>query len=149
MESRMKLEESISNFYYDMTVAELRLMGQQGSAISYNSVLYLDLISYLERHGGCTVSCLAKVLHVSVPAVTMKVQGLVREGLVEKRRDEMDRRKQYIVCNKAVQQVLADYDRPFGRAVRQIEDQFTEAEIQQFIHFLSTLSAAYQKELNI
>lgn len=145
----MRLEESLSTFYYDMVVAELRMMGQQEMAISYNSVLYLDLISYLEQHGGCTVSHLAEVLHVSVPAVTMKVQGLVREGLVEKKRDETDRRKQYIVCSKTVRQVLADYDRPFGRAVRQIENGFTETEIQQFIHFLSALSKAYQKELNI
>lgn len=142
----MKLEESLSTFYYDMTVAELRMMGQQGTSISYNSVLYLDLISYLERHGGCTVSRLAEVLHVSVPAVTMKVQGLFREGLVEKRRDESDRRKQYIACSEAVRQVLADYDRPFGRAVRQMEETFTEAEIQQFIHLLGAFSAAYRKE---
>lgn len=144
----MKLEESISTFYYDLAVAELRLMGQQQASISYNSVLYLDLISYLERHGGCTVSRLAEVLHVSVPAVTMKVQGLFREGLVEKRRDETDRRKQYIECSEAMRQVLADYDRLLGRALRQVETEYSADEIQRFCQFLERLSAAYGTELD-
>ena len=43
-----------------------------------------DVISYQEQSGGCTVSRLAKTLHISNSAATMKVNELMHLGLVEK-----------------------------------------------------------------
>ena len=84
----MNLRDSLNQYYYDEIVCDLRRLAQNGGELSYNSIMYLDVISYQEHSGGCTVSRLAKTLHISNSAATMKVSELVRLGLVEKARSE-------------------------------------------------------------
>lgn len=56
----MNLRDSLNQYYYDEIVCDLRRLAQNGGELSYNSIMYLDVISYQEHSGGCTVSRLAK-----------------------------------------------------------------------------------------
>lgn len=112
----MNLRDSLNQYYYDEIVCDLRRLAQNGDELSYNSIMYLDVISYQEHSGGCTVSRLAKTLHISNSAATMKVSELVRLGLVEKERSETDRRVVYLhlsplaeVCAKAMRPMSGRY----------------------------------------
>ena len=81
------LRDVLNRYYYDATVCDLRHLSKTGQGeLSYNSVMYLDVISYQEEmlQEGCTVGSLAKTLRISNSAATMKVQELVRLGLVER-----------------------------------------------------------------
>ena len=71
----MDLQETLNRYFYNQTINELRLMNESASGLnlSYNSLLYLDIISYMPQ---CTVSTLACALHISKSAVTMKVAEL-------------------------------------------------------------------------
>lgn len=61
-----------------------------------NLVLYV-LYFVKERQ---TVSSLSKLIHVSIPRVTMILDSLEEKGLVERVRDENDRRIVYAVLTK-------------------------------------------------
>ena len=70
----MDLRDSLNRYYYDVTVSDLRQISRTGGGeLSYNSIMYLDVISYQRAQGECTVSTLANTLHITKSAVTIKV----------------------------------------------------------------------------
>ena len=78
----MSLEDSMDRFWCEITVNQLR--NQQGKCmkdISFNTSMYLDLVKF---RGTATVSSIAEDLDISKAAVTMKVNELVKQGLVKK-----------------------------------------------------------------
>ena len=89
----MDLRKSLDKFYYSTALCDLRLMNKQfvDENITYNSLLYLELI--FTMNGKCTASQIADLLHISKPAVTLKINELIRKGLVTKEPDPKDRRK--------------------------------------------------------
>ena len=56
----MDLRDALNQYYYDTTVCDLRQLSRTGGGeLSYNSIMYLDVISFQEADGGCTVGRLA------------------------------------------------------------------------------------------
>ncbi|MDO5602370.1 MAG: MarR family transcriptional regulator [Oscillospiraceae bacterium] len=142
----MDLRDSLNRYYYDMTVGDLIQLNRTGGGeLSYNSMMYLDVISYQQMQGGCTASTLAATLHITKPAATMKVNELVKTGLVVKTRSEKDRRVIYLTVSPVVAEALRAYDRPFERAAQAVEKQFTKEEIEVFCHILDAFSAEFMK----
>ena len=142
----MNLRDSLNRYYYDTTVADLRQLGRTGGGtLSYNSIMYLDVISYQHQQGGCTLTTLADTLHISRAAATIKVGDLVKLGLVEKTRSQADRRVVYLNVTDMVASALRAYDGPFERAVQLVEARFKKEEIDTFCEILDTLSQEYIK----
>ena len=49
----MDLRDSLNRYYYDSTVSDLRQLSRTGGGeLSYNSIMYLDVISYQHEQGG-------------------------------------------------------------------------------------------------
>lgn len=143
----MDLRNSLNRYYYDMTVSDLRQLSRTGGGeLSYNSIMYLDVISYQNEQGTCTISTLAATLRVSKSAVTLKMNELEKMGMVVKRRSQTDRRVVHIQVTQAVQQALAVYDRPFERAARLVEERFTPEEMETFCRILQTFSTEFVKD---
>ena len=109
----MDLRDTLNQYYYGTTVCDLRQLSRTGGGeLSYNSIMYLDVISFQEADGGCTVGRLAKTLRISAPAATLKVNELVKMGLVEKSRSETDRRVVYLrVTNQVAESQMCIRDR--------------------------------------
>ncbi|MDL2252595.1 MarR family transcriptional regulator [Ruminococcaceae bacterium OttesenSCG-928-I18] len=141
----MDLEKELDRFYYHQTVNELRLINESGlyPGVSYTSFLYLNLIAYRKE---CTVSYLSKVLHVSMPAVTAKVNELQRQGYVQKTRSEKDKRVYYLQLSSTLSRDFRVYDEPYTRAVQKVKQRYSKAEIDTFCAMLKTFSDTYQKE---
>ena len=144
----MDLQESIQQFYFSMTVNDLRRLHRgSGAELSYNSVMYLDLISYHSgREGGCTVSGLAKLLGVSKPAVTMKVNELAAMGLVERVQNPGDKRVYHLRVSRCVEESLESYDLPLRRGMRRVRERFTPEQIESFCAILDTFSKEFSVE---
>ena len=143
----MDLRNSLNRYYYDTTVGDLRQLSRTDrGALSYNSIMYLDVISYQQAQGRCTVSTLAETLRISRPAATLKVNELVKLGLVQKTRDETDRRMVRLSVTDMVARSLRAYDRPFERAARLVEEQFSPAEIETFCAILDAFSQEFVKD---
>lgn len=142
----MNLRDSLNQYYFAMTVGDLRQLNRTGGGeLSYNSMMYLDVISYQSAGGACTVSTLAETLQISRSAVTMKVNELARLGLVVKTRSEGDRRVVYLEVSEPVARALGAYDRPFERAAQQVEERFSPGEIALFCKILQTFSDEFSK----
>jgi len=140
----MDIKTSLNRCYRNMTVCDLRLMNEDaGEKLSHHSVMFLELISC---HESCTVSSLSELLHISKPAVTKKVNELIRRGLVVKTQSEEDRRVFYLRVSDPVEAVNARYDRPFLRAVRALEAEFTQEELETFCQILDRFSLEFMQE---
>ena len=111
----------------------------------HGSARYLDVISYQAQTQGCTVGSLARTLHISPSAATLKVNELTRLGFVRKCRDEKDRRVVRLEVTEVVAQALRAYDSPFEKAVRAIEEKYTPAQLADFCSILDDFSQEYMK----
>ena len=116
----MELRRALDSFYYSTALCDLRLMNRQfiDENITYNSLLYLELIYAMD--GRLTASKIAEMLCVSKPAVTLKINELIRQGLVVKTPDPKDRRQ--------------------SLAVKKIAEMFSEEDIEKFCQMLNVLS---------
>ena len=139
----MKLLKVINQFYYDMALSELRMMNENlYQHISYTSMRYLDLIAYTEN---CTASYLAKALHVSRPAVTSKINELVRLGLVEKIQSHEDRRVFYLSVSQEIAEENKRFDRAVQYAVEQVQKQYSDTDVDHFCEILQTVCKCYKE----
>ena len=119
----MSLSEAINAFYYDMTLEELRAMNGDAVCpdISYNSLLYLELI--FSMNGKCTASKIADLLYVSRPAVTLKINELIKQGFVTKTPDPEDGRQYLLSVNEEAVPKYKVYRKQDNMAIQKISEQ--------------------------
>ena len=141
----MDLIKVMDRLYYDTVLSELQMMHGRTchENITYNSHLYLDLIVYNKN---CTVTYLANILHISKSAVTIKVNELVKQGVVEKIQDEKDKRVYYIRATDQVAKEFEVFDKKAKYAAQKIQEKFSEEAIDQLCAMLTEYSRYYQQE---
>lgn len=134
--------KAIDRLYYNIILNELRMMNESNlyHSITYNSLLYLDLISYTEN---CTVSFLAGVLRVAKSSVTLKVNDLIKQGLVEKKQSEQDRRVYFLTVRPEILEEFKKLDQATNYAVEQVKKQYTPDEMNRFCEMLDAFSSYY------
>lgn len=134
----MDLMDQINKFYFTMSINELRLMNNQviRKDITYNSRLYLDIISYQEN---CTVTFLANAMNVSKSAVTIKVNELIKQGLVTKTQSDKDKRVFYLNLNECMVKEYGLYDDRFQTAIDEIYAKYTKQDIDKFCGILEII----------
>lgn len=137
----MNLRKEISKYYYSSALCDLKLMNENiiEGGITYNSLLYLELIFCMD--GKCTPSSLAKLLHVSKPAVTSKINELLSQGLVTKKADPNDGRRCFISVNEDVMPKYKVYRKQDQTAAKRLEESYSSEEIEKFCEMLSVISA--------
>lgn len=140
----MSLQNSLDAFFYTYTLNELRLMNENTlyPNISYNGLLYLDLISYTEN---CTVSYLAKVLHISKSAVTMRVNELINNGWVTKTQSKADKRVYYLAVTPELKNDYKEYDKGFNSIISNIEKNYSSEELNKLSQMLDEIRKAYEE----
>lgn len=143
----MELRKALDSFYYSTALCDLRLMNKQfvDETITYNSLLYLELI--FTMGGKATVSQLAEMLHVSKPGVTLKINELIRQGLVTKTPDPNDKRKNYLSVNEDDIPRYKVYRRQDNEVIRRITDNYTPEDIHKFCEMLNIISEINYEEI--
>ena len=144
----MELGKSLDKFYYSTALCDLRLMNSQfvDENITYNSLLYLEIIYTM--NGTCTASRLAQMLNVSKPGVTLKLNELLRQGLITKTSDPKDKRKNYLAVNDDKVPQYKVFRRQDSEAIRRITDRFTPEEINKFCEMLDIISEINFEEIS-
>lgn len=144
----MNLRKALDTFYYSSALCDLRLMNRKlvDESITYNSLLYIELIYTM--NGTCTASKLAELLHISKPGVTLKLNELLRQGLITKAPDPNDRRKYYLTVNEEAIPQYQVFRRQDSEAVRRITERFTQEEIGRFCEMLDIISQINFEEIN-
>ena len=143
----MDLRKALDAFYYSTALCDLRLMNKQfiDENITYNSLLYIELIYTM--NGTCTASKLAELLNVSKPGVTLKLNELLRQGLITKTSDPNDKRKSYLSVNDDAMPQYKVFRRQDSEAIKRITDRFTPEEIGKFCEMLDIISEINFEEI--
>lgn len=128
-----------------MAINTLRLMNSKSiyPDITYNSLLYLDIISYKEN---CTVSFLADALHISKSAVTIKVNELMKQGFITKTQSQHDKRINYLTLNEAITKEYQGQDCEVMQSIQNIEQNYSQKEINTFREILKIISDSYLRQ---
>lgn len=144
----MDLRKSLDKFYYSTALCDLRLMNKQfvDENITYNSLLYLELI--FTMNGKCTASQIADLLHISKPAVTLKINELIRKGLVTKEPDPKDRRKNCLFVNEDAIPKYKVYRMQDNEAIKRITEKYTSEDVSKFCDMLDMISQINFEEIN-
>ncbi len=143
----MDLRKALDTFYYSTALCDLRLMNKQfvDENITYNSLLYIELIYTM--NGTCTASKLAELLNVSKPGVTLKLNELMKQGLIAKVPDPNDKRKNYLVVNEEAIPQYKVFRRQDSESISRITARFTPEEIAKFCEMLDIISEINFEEL--
>ena len=136
-----RLSETLKKYYHNKAIAELCWFQSLRSSpdITYHDQLYLDIIS--AHNGEFTASQMADLLNVARPAVTQKINALVKKGYVERTRSTHDKRIYYLsVVTKP--EFSLPYDELDKVIYKNLCTHYTENELEKFCDTLSVLSDA-------
>lgn len=142
-DSNFDISASVNKLYYRIILNELRLMNNASDFpnISYNTLLYLDIISMTEN---CTVSQLAEVLHIAKSSVTLKINELMRQGLVEKTQSKTDKRVKYLTVSSQIYKEYQYFDQATQKAIQAMSTEFNKDELGLFNKMLNQFSKYYE-----
>ena len=122
-----------------MGILELRIRNEHPAyaKLSYNSSLYLDIIS--AHQGEYTPSKLADMLHIARPSVTQKINVLEKAGYVTRKQNPADKREYFLYFN--ADSFDADTQFIYTKLNKQIsesmEQRYSKEEIEKFSEILS------------
>ena len=135
----MGIWEAITKFFHDMGILELRIRNEHPAyaKLSYNSSLYLDIIS--AHQGEYTPSKLADMLHIARPSVSQKINVLEKAGYVTRKKNPAHKREYFLYFN--ADSFDADTQFIYTKLNKQIsesmEQRYSKEEIEKFSEMLS------------
>ncbi len=137
--SDRELMETMGRYHYALTLTDLSVMasGRDGRGLTYNDILYLNLIDYIPD---CTASKIADVLHVAKSSVTIKVNDLCDKGYVERIPSETDGRVRYLVLSKETGALYREEDSRISAAISDVRSRYSESEMRSFCEIMDALS---------
>lgn len=140
----MEIRATLNRFYFELTVSELRKMNNRrdGIMLTQNSMMYLGIIAFRQN---CTVSELAELLNISRSAVTLKVNELMKQGMISKTQSTSDKRVFFLKVDEKVARIIADHTQWMYKTVEQIEAEFRPEQIDSFCQILNAFSNAFAK----
>lgn len=142
-----KYSKVLSAIIHDSAIFELRLsnMEHEDKVITYNSLLYLDIIR--AKNGEYTASNIADLLHVSRPSVTQKINELESTGYITKSQSKKDKREFYLsVTDKydtIYDAILGENIDGDGDMISLLNSRYSESEVDKFFDMLGDVSKHY------
>lgn len=121
-----------------MTVMEQCVDERQGTMdLTYKEMMYLYLIDLTED---CTVSKLADMINVSLPAVTKRINFLEERGLVQRTRSEGDGRVKTVTLSERGAALSKRTDDLFYPILDRFAERFPQEDVARFCMMLDMLS---------
>lgn len=133
----MGIGEAITKFFHDMGILELRIRNEHPAyaKLSYNSSLYLDIIS--AHQGEYTPSKLADMLHIARPSVTQKINVLEKAGYVTRKQNPADKREYFLYFNADSFDADTQSTKLTNQISESMEQRYSKEEIEKFSEMLS------------
>ncbi|MGW4062451.1 MarR family winged helix-turn-helix transcriptional regulator [Amycolatopsis sp. NPDC004747] len=129
-------DEELLRASNDLRVALGRLVRRlrQGYVVGELTTPERSVLSRLDREGPATPGCLADLERVKPQAMGVTLAGLVERGLVERRKDDSDRRKVVMSVTEAGVRLLVDKrSRMTRQMATALAERFTEAERRELL----------------
>ncbi|MEH7382925.1 MarR family transcriptional regulator [Bacillus sp. JJ1533] len=124
------------------TIAESLVRDQIGSDLT-NEQHYT--LRYINKAGLCTSTELADVFEVKKSAITAIINRLYEKGLIQRTRDENDRRLVYLTLSDKGNRLYAKTEERVHKLVESIIGEFSEEEIVQFLKTYEKLNGILQQ----
>jgi DNA-binding MarR family transcriptional regulator len=96
-------------------------------------------LRYINQAGSCTSSELAEVFDVKKSAITAMITRMWEKGLIQRTRDENDRRVVYLTLTEKGNELYVKAEEKIHNLVESLINRFDQAEIQQFIETFEKL----------
>ncbi|MGY3615727.1 DNA-binding MarR family transcriptional regulator [Bradyrhizobium sp. USDA 10063] len=113
------------------------LYGQAVANVAGISGSDLECLDFLILEGRVTAGRLAEVTGLTTGAITGVVDRLEKAGFVRRERDEIDRRKVFIVTVPENTARIGRYYVPMQEAMHRLWSTYSEAELQLLLRFAS------------
>ncbi|MEH7237141.1 MarR family winged helix-turn-helix transcriptional regulator [Bacillus sp. JJ1562] len=127
------------------TTAESLVKEQIGSDLT-NDQHYT--LRYINKVGSCTSTELADVFEVKKSAITAIINRLFEKGLIQRTRDENDRRIVYLTLSDKGNALFSKTEERVHKLVESIIGEFSEEEIVQFLKTYEKLNGILQQTKN-
>nr|WP_309100226.1 MarR family transcriptional regulator [Fredinandcohnia onubensis] len=124
------------------TIADSLVKEQLGTELT-NEQHYT--LRYINKVGSCTSTELAEVFEVKKSAITAIINRLFEKGLIDRTRDENDRRLVYLTLSKRGKVLFSKTEERVNNLVESIIGEFSEEEIVQFLKTYEKLNGILQK----
>ncbi len=95
------------------------------------------ILKYLSRNDGCKQSDIAKIEHLTAATVTVMLQTMEKNGLIERKNDENDLRIMRVYITQKGRDVQLKCDEAIENMEKEIYEGFTEDEIEAFKRLLT------------
>ncbi|AND42103.1 MULTISPECIES: MarR family winged helix-turn-helix transcriptional regulator [Cytobacillus] len=96
-------------------------------------------LRYINQVGSCTSSELAEVFDVKKSAITAMITRMWEKGLIQRTRDENDRRVVYLTLTEKGNDLYVKAEEKIHNLVESLINRFDQVEIQQFIETFEKL----------
>ena len=134
----MTIRTSFDRIYRALAVMEQCVDESRGTVdLSYKEMMYLYMIDLTED---CTVSKLADMINVSLPAVTKRINSLEERGLVQRTRSEGDGRVKTVTLSERGAALSKRMDDVFYPILDRFAERFPEEDVARFCMMLDMLS---------
>ena len=143
-----KLSNVFTKIFHDLAIQELRLqnMDFQNSNLSYNSMLYLNIIiAYPNKY---TASNIASMLQISNPSVTQKINELEKDGYITKTQSKTDKRSYYLCATEKAFPPEVEKLRPDIEIESNLRNAYTKRQVEVFFDMMSFINNEYSKVLD-
>ncbi|WP_034292747.1 MarR family winged helix-turn-helix transcriptional regulator [Herbaspirillum sp. RV1423] len=130
-----KAAEALRDFYVRSHRALDKLMAGQGATIAR-----IKIMSCIQRDGKARSTDLAEAFGFAPRTITEAIDGLERDGLVERITDAADRRVKYISLTELGKEVLSTSEPVRKRFGAQLFEVLSEKEIAQLAELLGRLN---------
>lgn len=137
MGTHMRLRRSFFNLYHSISTMEYRMNSRHSGDLSYRDILYINMIMFMDD---CTVSKLAKIMNITKPAVTVRINHLIEEGVIIKQKSKSDKRVNILIVSPMIYSMYGSEDKTINHALNKIREEYTSEEIAKFVEMLDSLS---------
>jgi DNA-binding MarR family transcriptional regulator len=103
------------------------------------------LLRYIKKKAKCTSTELASMFGVNKSAITAMTNRLVKKGLLQRTRDQNDRRVVYLTLTERGNEWITETEERIHKLVESFITKFSEEEIEAFIHTYEKLARILQE----
>ena len=133
----MNLRDSFFHLYHSLNAMEFQTNSKKSGDLTYRDLMYINLIMFMDD---CTVTKLAEVMNISKPAVTMRVNRLIEQGIVIKQKSREDERVNILMLSPETYTRFGENDKRINHALRKMYEEYPPEDIKMFAGMLDRLA---------
>ena len=135
--SLMNLRDSFFHLYHGLNALEFQTNSKRSGDLTYRDLMYINLIMFMDD---CTVTKLAKLMNLSKPAVTMRVNRLIEQGLIIKQKSKNDERVNILMLSPETYTRFGDNDKRINHALVKICEEYPAEDVKTFANMMDRLA---------